>query len=319
MTVNGQLASTKQPASTRHPTFWFDDGSVVLEVEGVLFKVHGTLLTRNSPFLLSLGKGESSSLTTSRPEIDTLKIDPARRVSAVDYGVLLEHLYHDSPLSPHTPFPRIASVIRASSPGQLDFPQIHEIALRYFVDLFPSGPAPFTHPRHLEEALSLATTYNVASIQKGLLYSLVTSTNFDTEKPRAQGNPDPATESEPAPQSAGLGSPSSAHKYVLSPPDAQRCMHLMTNFMEYFSPILFTAPATPHMACTDVFADTWMPLVIQPAIDDEGVYKPLETLERIKHIDWAAAGLCTLCVLEKQAEWTEEQQTIWRLMDQWLT
>ncbi|KAJ7030422.1 hypothetical protein C8F04DRAFT_1186828 [Mycena alexandri] len=350
MTVNGQSTSSKDSASDQHSTFWFDDGSLVLEVEGVMFKVHRTLLTRNSPFLLSLNI-EKHSNATNPLEVASLKIDPARRVSAVDFGVLLEHLYHDSadapllsPLSSDTPFPRIASVIRASSPGQLHFPQIHNIALRYFADLFPSGPVPFLHPRHLEEALSLATTFNVTSIQKGLLYSLVTSTNFDTEGPashatpeqdldsrasatdrapspeksHAQGNPDPQTEAESAAQTAATDSPSSAHKYVLSPPDAQRCMHLMTNFIDHFSPILFTPPATPHMACTDVFADTWMTLVIQPAIDDEGVYKPLETLERIKHTDWAAAGLCSSCVLEKQAEWTEEQQTIWRLMDRWL-
>ncbi|KAJ7773380.1 hypothetical protein B0H16DRAFT_1512145 [Mycena metata] len=323
MTVNGQSTSSKNSPSGQHPTFWFDDGSLVVKVEGVMFKVHRTLLTRNSPFLLSLDTENHSN--------DTLKIDPAQRVSAVDFGVLLEHLYHDSPLTSDAPFPRIASVIRASSPQQLHFPKIHDIALRYFTDLFPSGPVPFLHPRHLEEALSLATTYHVTSIQKGLLYSLVTSTNFDTEGPvshdppeqdleklNAQGNPDPEAESEPAAQSEATDSPSSPHKYVLSPPDAQRCMHLMTHFIDHFSPILFTPPATPHMACTDVFADTWMTLVIQPAIDDEGVYKPLETLERIKHIDWTAAGLCSSCVLEKKAEWTEEQQTIWRLMDRWL-
>jgi hypothetical protein len=171
----------------------------------------------------------------------------------------------------------------------------------------------------------------------------VTSTNFETEdaashdktqgelssrassdcgpvlqKPNAEGNTDPLTESELVPQFTVADSSLGAHKYVLSPLDSQRCMHLMTHFIEHFSPILFTPPATPHMACTDVFADTWMKLVIQPAIDDEGVYKPLETLERIKHIDWVKTGLCSACVLEKNAEWTEEQETIWRLMDRWL-
>jgi hypothetical protein len=44
------------------------------------------------------------------------------------------------------------------------FPRIHEIALRYFTDLFPSGPVPFLHPQHLEEALSLATSFNVTLV-----------------------------------------------------------------------------------------------------------------------------------------------------------
>lgn len=107
-------------------------------------------------------------------------------------------------------------------------------------------------------------------------------------------------------------------KHVLSSADAQRCMRLMTHFIEHFTPILFTPPATPHMACTDVFADKWLSFVIHPAIQDDGVYKPLETLERIKGLDWAGAGLCSACVLEKNAEWREEQEFVWRSMDQWL-
>ena len=72
------------------------------------------------------------------------------------------------------------------------------------------------------------------------------------------------------------------------------------------------------MECTDVFADTWMTLVIQPAIADDGVYKPLETLQRMKEIDWASHGLCASCVVEKKEEWTDEQRRIWELMDGWI-
>ncbi|KAJ7364104.1 hypothetical protein DFH08DRAFT_838354 [Mycena albidolilacea] len=329
--ANGS-APFKEPVLSRHPIFWFEDASLILQVEAVTFKVHRTLLARQSPFLHTAKLSDASADTSSTDsglKCDYINIDPARKVSALDCEVLLQHLYHDMPLSPDSPFPQISSIVRASSPGQLDFPRVHERALRYFADLFPSGPAPFFHPQHLEEAFALATSFNVTSIQKGLLYSLVTTTNFDTEGNShdipdgefldAQGNTDPQNASEPLPHHMPrTDSPSIAHKYVLSPLDSQRCMRLMTHFIEHFSPILFTAPATPHMACTDVFASTWMKLVIQPAIDGEGVYKPLETLEFIKNVDWANAGLCGACVLEKNAEWTEEQETIWRLMDQWL-
>ncbi|KAJ7170786.1 hypothetical protein C8R43DRAFT_1085290 [Mycena crocata] len=343
MNPGPHTVSSHESTSGRHPIFWFEEGTLVLEVDAVMFRVHHALLTRHSPFLSSLEgkklKNGSDSTIRDRVENSYMKIDPERKVTAPDLEVLLQHLYHDISLSPDTPFPRIASVVRVSSTRQLDFPKIHQIALRYFTDLFPSGPIPFLHPRPLEEALDLATTFNVTSIQKGLLYSLVTSTNFDTEDassdgdlaPRAlsdcgpekahvQGNTDPLLKGpEVRPQLATVAdSPSGPHKYVLAPLDSQRCLRLMTQFIEHFSPILFTPPATPHMACTDVFADTWMQLVIQPAIDDEGVYKPLETLERIKRVDWAQVGLCSACVLEKNTEWTEEQQTLWGLMDQWI-
>jgi hypothetical protein len=93
----------------------------------------------------------------------------------------------------------------------------------------------------------------------------------------------------------------------------------MTRLISHFTPILFTPDATPHMECTDVFADTWMSLVIQPAIEDDGVYKPLETLQRMKEIDWANYGLCASCVVEKKEEWTGEQRRVWELMDGWIS
>jgi len=75
------------------------------------------------------------------------------------------------------------------------------------------------------------------------------------------------------------------------------------------------------MQCTDVFADKWMPLVVQSAItnaDDGGIYKPLETLERIKKIDWAKVGLCPACVCEKRGEWSREQEEVWGKVEGWL-
>lgn len=146
-------------------------------------------------------------------------------------------------------------------------------------------------------------------VRKAILYSLVTTTDFDaTESTYTQISPTPSYPQDPK----LLPCP------VLSPGDAEICTTLMTRFIEHFTPILFTPAVAAHMACTDVFADTWMQLVIQPALNDDGVYKPLETLERMKSIDWAKEGLCPSCVVEKREEWSEEQRTVWRLMDSWL-
>ena len=72
------------------------------------------------------------------------------------------------------------------------------------------------------------------------------------------------------------------------------------------------------MACTDVFAEKWMPLVIQPALEDNGLCRPLETLDRIIAIDWATEGLCAECVRDKTEEWRGEQRDVWARMDDWL-
>ncbi|KAF7374811.1 BTB domain-containing protein [Mycena sanguinolenta] len=132
----------KESVTGRHPIFWLDDGSLVLQVEAVKFK-----LRDDSPDM---------ALTADGQECAYIRVDSARKVSAADCEALLQHLYHDKPLRPDSPFPQIASVVRASSP-------------RTAGPLSKSGPAPFIHPQHLEEALALATSFSVTSIQKGLL------------------------------------------------------------------------------------------------------------------------------------------------------
>ena len=72
------------------------------------------------------------------------------------------------------------------------------------------------------------------------------------------------------------------------------------------------------MPCTDRFADMWMPFVIQPCLEDNGVCRPLETLERIKGISWEKEGICSSCVEEKQQEWEEEQNAVWRKLGEWI-
>lgn len=65
------------------------------------------------------------------------------------------------PLNPDTRFARVASVLRASSPKQLDFAAFHELSRKYVEGMFPSGPEPFIHPDCLEEALVLSTEYDL--------------------------------------------------------------------------------------------------------------------------------------------------------------
>lgn len=89
------------------------------------------------------------------------------------------------------------------------------------------------------------------------------------------------------------------------------------------------------MACTDVFADKWMDIVISPALASDGmsnyptilhvlsshtlagVYKPIETLAFISAIPWNEHGLCGDCVVDKEAEWLDERKRIWEQVSRW--
>ncbi|KAG1742025.1 hypothetical protein EDB19DRAFT_1703663 [Suillus lakei] len=262
----------------QHPTYWFND----CMCDGdVCFKLHESLLRRQSRFvqrMLDSGTSVDSEEVLIPPEL----------------GV--QH---------------VAAILRVSSPDQLDLPGVHMSARAYFVSMFPQGPQPFAHPSsHLEEALALVQSYQILSIRKGIYYSLVTTSEFEPEDDNLDlGN---------SIKSNGSPGSSSAPRHILPPTDVERCRSLMTCIVDHFTPVLFTPPATPHMECTDVFADKWMSLVITPAISNSGVCKPLEMLEQIKEINWAAEGLCAACVREKTQEWTQEQEDVWEKMDSWL-
>ncbi|KAI6018413.1 hypothetical protein EDC04DRAFT_2869972 [Pisolithus marmoratus] len=281
---------TFKPIETRgyqHAKYWFDDGSVVVTIRTLAMvtwkKAH--LLARHSTYFSRVLDG---------PAADRVELDNHLE----NFVSLLEHLYHDIPLSSKTPFTRVASI-------PLDFPHLHTLVQDCLVAMFPSGPVPFRHPGYLEEALALTTPYKIESIRKGIYYSLVTTTDFEAEE--VGGEEVANADNNLAVGQDGIVEDSKTRHTVLSSADVERCGKLMAGIVDHFTPIL---PQRHNMACTVVFGNKWMSLVIQSAISDGGVYKPVETLECIKQLDWAAEGLFPACVREKREEWTEEQVVV---------
>ncbi|KAI0827301.1 hypothetical protein BC628DRAFT_1502265 [Trametes gibbosa] len=292
-----------QPAVRRHARYWLEDGSLVVRAQDDFYKIHRTMLHRHSKFLASLSPSptkteRSDGAVKTVDGLVVVHIPDELQVRSEDFACLLEHLYHDAPLDESATFPRVASVLRASSSEQLDFPAIHAIARTRLERMFPTGPEPSFTSAHAEEALTLAVRHDIPSIRKALYYSIAT---------HSHDHDDDTTDS------------AASRRSPLSPELAARCNALLDNLISHFTPILFTVATANHMACTDVLADRWMPLVIQPALDENGLCRPLETLEQIIAVDWAAEGLCEECVRDKRAEWRDEQMDVWARMDGWLS
>ena len=81
----------------RHPIYWFDDGTLILEVQDVQFRVHHSLFQYHSSFLAS-AKSRILSCTTNSvasyaSEVMSCGADQGFRPKDVE--VLLEHIYHD--------------------------------------------------------------------------------------------------------------------------------------------------------------------------------------------------------------------------------
>lgn len=104
----------------------------------------------------------------------------------------------------------------------------------------------------------------------------------------------------------------------ITPDLAVRCRQLQEQLMNHFTPILFTVATANHMECTDVLAEKWMPLVIQPALNNNGLCKPVETLQTIMDLEWTSHGLCEDCTKDKRSEWRGEQEDVWEKMRVWV-
>ena len=128
--------------------------------------------------------------------------------------------------------------------------------------------------------------------QKRLFYTVATTSHFD-------------------------GDSATPHS-SLSSHTTTTCSTLQTRLISHFTPILFTVATAGHMACTDVFAETWMDLVIGPALADSGLCRPVETLRRIARIRWEEKGVCEECCMEKRAEWEEEARGVWERFGGWV-
>ena len=72
------------------------------------------------------------------------------------------------------------------------------------------------------------------------------------------------------------------------------------------------------MPCTDQLAGHWSLLVVEPAITNGDVLRPLEALKRLRDIDWESVGMCKECIEFKRTEWKEQAKEIWGRIGDWL-
>ncbi|KAN0133693.1 hypothetical protein V8E53_008417 [Lactarius tabidus] len=312
------MKGIKSQRSQRSDRFWFYDGSVLVSLAPLVYKVHKSILDRHSSkftlWLLDVGDPTALAISGTIDDAGTpvIVIPSGMDISVEDFETLLAHLYHDSLLRRGSPFPQLARMLRVSSPRQLSLTPIFELAKRDLAALFPGGPLPFAHLHrieHLEEALELALQYGAdIETKKALLYSVSTSTNFDPKNQYNHSEPDNHDDA------SGAGAPHPA----LSPRTLRICHRLLASLITDFTPVLFTVGAASHMPCTEALADYWMSDVITPALADGGVGRPLETLARIASQPWKERGVCDECVESKKVEWGEAAKDVWEKTGGWV-
>ena len=92
----------KSQRSQRSDRFWFNDGSVLVSLAPLVYKVHKSILDRHSSkfTLWLLDVGDPAALALSRAIDDAgtpvIAIPSGLDTSVEDFEALLAHLYHDS-------------------------------------------------------------------------------------------------------------------------------------------------------------------------------------------------------------------------------
>jgi len=104
---------TSSTQAFQHPTYFFDDGNVTFRVENVLFKVHKSLLARESPFFKDMFSLPPDKSGTNQPI-------PIPDATASDFENLLHVLYIQWGTEPDYPDAQLVQLMKLAHKWQFD-------------------------------------------------------------------------------------------------------------------------------------------------------------------------------------------------------
>jgi len=223
-----------------------------------------------------------------------------------------------------TPFQTLSNLLSISHESAEHFPEVHSRAREEILRRYPSEPRPANYGnwRDVKDATKLCLRFGPREALKPLFYALITHGEFDDPLPPPSDSlASPPTSTPPGSSPSHPSSTLPVSKLTdaqLEASIAHRCTTGIRSILDYFTPILFTPPPASHMGCTDKIAENWMNLVLQPALDNGGMYKPLETLEAMRNVEWERVGVCKGCVEEKRVEWEKEKEGVWVRLGEWV-
>ncbi|VDC03650.1 unnamed protein product [Peniophora sp. CBMAI 1063] len=188
-TKSSRSSSPDESAPTPHERFWFDDGSVVVQVEDVLFRLHKSLLSAQSSYFRDLFAGQISQPTDyDAGSGDTLPLyvlpeGDLKITSVYDVEELLDVL-----TKPHTNARNHSSTTLyaiARAAHELEFDDTHAWAAQELLDqywsndlnIIPSEPRS-DGPHAALHVLQVATDAHIPLIRKAALYDVLRLPDF---------------------------------------------------------------------------------------------------------------------------------------------
>ncbi|KAH9034419.1 hypothetical protein EDB84DRAFT_1676185 [Lactarius hengduanensis] len=295
-----------------HPDFWHPDGSVVVEAENTKFKLHQSMLQKNSAYFAYFGG--RAYLEVEADERSPNAHIPVYRISettADDFAALLTVIeepmcgrrkYTDDAL----PMPILAGVLRAAR--ALSFDAQRKWAERVFERMWPASARRAHgrgHPTRVRRARARAAH------TRSTAYASARVTNCCGCPRSGRASRIPASFSPTRTCCACCTRASSFALPGLRRPERRRpefpCLRGMESDR---GPCAVTSGDRVH--------SRWAELVHASGVFAQRMIDPLMGLQDLVDMPWKDEGFCRKCVAARANEWADLRTKLWDNLDVWL-
>ncbi|KAI0703484.1 hypothetical protein BC835DRAFT_1319183 [Cytidiella melzeri] len=315
----GPSGGKAQKRRTRNRTYWFLDGSVVLQLEDQMFRLHRSRLANQSTYFQELfsaapGDGGAENGGDLCDFIDKCPVFKVKGVSVADFEQLLMAL--DNAISyVYSPpeFSQLASILRAAQ--TLRFSALEDFASRTLRQMWSKELSKLTESRikHAPETIILAREYEMPELLKRAFYELVRTARLGEDEDADSDDPDVAS----------------------TQISRQDLVRLIRAREELVARWILTAGSPPEILCplapveppskesakcmqarANLFAH-WNE-VVKKGLFEEYLYDPLVGLQRLVEHDWTELGYCRGCVKAWRDSWMAQRVKLWQQLELWL-
>ncbi|KAL1948037.1 hypothetical protein VTO73DRAFT_12112 [Trametes versicolor] len=340
----------KTVARKRSENFWHLDGSVVVQVQNTLFRLHRSRLTQQSEYFAALQNGDGSRDSPALVDwdlVDSCPVYIVKGVSVLDFERLLTALdagiaYAINP----PPFRVLASLIRASH--ALSFKTILTFATHLLRDMWPSDLARIHETSHADraqrvsqatETVLLAQQCDLPELLKAAYHELLRAPDFGQDlavyvhAESADGADTRRLEMEYDEDEDNAPPARLAASALLRLVAAKEAMQKewLAHARAPPLPSAFPCPLArlpdtnddPRTVdamrkCASARTDAergWLSLLLQTGVFEAGLGDVFVGLQRLADMDWKEMGYCMGCVSERRDAWLEKREKLWRRLD----
>ncbi|CAL1702984.1 unnamed protein product [Somion occarium] len=305
---------------SKHPEYWLLDGSVVIHMQGVLFKLHRSTLVNKSVYFKRM-MAESAILDDRIRQYDVPDVsvlDFERLLKALDSGV--SYVFNPPP------FRVLASILRASR--KLEFTKEYEFASRSLLEMWPSSLSRLTTNTIPNAAATVLVAREccMPEVLKRAYYELLRTGGLgqDVEEDADETYEDVENRTISREDLVRLITTRERlhlEWYLIAdcPPNRGILPCPLASLSSEDAEDSAALEARDSCAsATQKALECWDEHVKKSGLFEECMYDPLCGLERLSKVDWEGLGYCDGCVTSWRDDWMRKREKLWQNLDLWL-